>query len=564
MTGTLADGKQVFSTLKDESFSAGNRTADDVRRGPCAGHPRGRGEFTDDFSADSLQLTIDRRDDGRSTRRYDVLGDRVTMANTGSAEERGRTELGTRGRSDFISARVSMSSESELPEGGRAAGIELSAWLYNTVQDEGAGSVENDGYAQFRIRTDGVQAGASVCLFRARADDSLEGAGLFDGRTCGNFDGFEPELDTEYTLSITVDREAGTVSFAADELTIEASLGQSVFTPFRSRQSVEVVHEAASGQAVGSVHAISTANVSQDFATTPPLIGPYRPIFDAERPGRRIGTVDGRARLETTSTDENAARLGVTAFGDSDTIGATLELSNASTVADRERSEATVSVGAFLYNDSMAGSPNGNEGSVWSSVQIVARTDRMPVIRYCLFRSNDAAFRDVTGLLGDAGELCLPIGDAAFDTEYVASVAIDRDAGAIVWAVDGVERRHIISTPINALGEDQQSLRIGATAIDGATAIAFVDDFPTEIAGALAEGAGDGGTPAAPGVGDAANGAGSVGSGASADAGASSGGGSGGGCSVTSAGGRDPLLFLLAALAVAGSILRRRALRVTS
>jgi len=163
-------------------------------------------EFTDDFSADSLQLTIDRRDDGRSTRRYDVLGDRVTMANTGSAEERGRTELGTRGPSDFISARVSLSSESELPEGGRAAGIELSAWLYNTVQDEGAGSVENDGYAQFRIRTDGVQAGASICLFRARADDSLEGAGLFDGRTCGNFDGFEPELDTEYTLSITVER----------------------------------------------------------------------------------------------------------------------------------------------------------------------------------------------------------------------------------------------------------------------------------------------------------------------------------------------------------------------
>jgi len=518
-------------------------------------------EFTDDFSEDSLQLTVDRRDDGRSVRRYDVLDDRLMMTVTGSAGERGRAELEARGPSDSVSARVSLSSDTELSDDGRAAGILVGAMLYNTVQDGGAGSSENDGYAEFRIRTDGVEAGSALCIFRVMADGSFEGAGVFDGRTCGDFEGFEPELDTEYTLSITVDRAAGTLRFAADGLTRDVSLGQPVFTPSRNRQTVVVEHEAASGQAVGSVHAVTTDNVSQDFATAPPVIGPYRPIFDAERLGRRVGTVDGRARLETTAAAGDSARLGVTAFGDSDTIGATLELSSESVVTDGERTEASVSVGAFFYNDSMAGSPNGNEGSVFSSVQVQTRADRMPRLLHCLFRSDDAAFQEVTGLLGDAGEFCLPIGDAAFDTEHVASVAIDRDAGDIVWTVDGVERRHTITTPINALGEDRQSLRIGVTAIDGVTAIGFVDDFTTNIAGASVGGTegGDmtGGTPSEPGGEDVAGGDGSTDGGT--DVGGST---ASGGCSVMSRGERDPLLLLLAALAIGASILRRGVWRI--
>ena len=440
-------------------------------------------EFADDFSTESLRFTVDRRTDDRSVRSYEVLEDRVVMtAAATSNDDQGQADLDAWGRSDSITARISLDSVDLPVDRDADAKARIAGTFYNEMAD---GGNIGDVYIQLRLRArgDGSRE-ASICVDR-ELEDGSEGVLLFENGSanCESFPDFVPEFGTPYTLSVSVDREAGMLTWSVDDMERSVALGQPVFMPARDRRSVQVTQEGTPGEAVASVYSIATDNYAQDFALEAPAIGPYRPFFDLENPGRTLAVVDGRARLEVTSGVDGDERLALPVIGDSDRIEATLELSSESTIAgtsaDGEEASVDVSLGGTFYNDTAEGGFNENEGNVFSEV-FIGLDEGDPTLRYCMFRSNTADFSDTNALVAVGDDDCAEIGvAAAFDTPYPVAIELDRDAGLMRFTVSETERTHTIATPIYSPESDRRFIRARARAQRGSTVVAYVDDYRT-------------------------------------------------------------------------------------
>jgi len=443
-------------------------------------------EFADDFSTESLRFTVDRRTDDRSVRSYEVLEDRVVMtAAATSNDDQGQADLDAWGRSDSITARISLDSVDLPVDRDADAKARIAGTFYNEMADGGSNGNIGDVYIQLRLRArgDGSRE-ASICVDR-ELEDGSEGVLLFENGSanCESFPDFVPEFGTPYTLSVSVDREAGMLTWSVDDMERSVALGQPVFMPARDRRSVQVTQEGTPGEAVASVYSIATDNYAQDFALEAPAIGPYRPFFDLENPGRTLAVVDGRARLEVTSGVDGDERLALPVIGDSDRIEATLELSSESTIAgtsaDGEEASVDVSLGGTFYNDTAEGGFNENEGNVFSEV-FIGLDEGDPTLRYCMFRSNTADFSDTNALVAVGDDDCAEIGvAAAFDTPYPVAIELDRDAGLMRFTVSETERTHTIATPIYSPESDRRFIRARARAQRGSTVVAYVDDYRT-------------------------------------------------------------------------------------
>jgi len=505
-------------------------------------------DFADDFSAESLRFTVDRRTEDRSVRSYEVREDRVVMtAAATSDDDQGQAELDAWGRSDSITARISLDSVDLPPDRDANVKARIAGTFYNEMADGGSNGNVGDVYIQLRLRArgDGSRE-ASICVDRELEDDS-EGVLLFDDGSagCERFPDFVPELGTPYTLSVAVDREAGMLTWSVDDMERSVSLGQPVFLPARDRRGVQVTQEGTPGEAVASIYSVSTDDYTQDFALEAPVIGPYRPFFDLQNPGRTLSVVDGRARLEVTSGVDGDERLALPVLVDTDRIEATLELSSESTIAgtsaDGEEASVDVSLGGTFYNDTAEGGFNENEGNVFSEV-FIGLDEGAPTLRYCMFRSNTADFSDTNALVAVGDDDCAEIGiAAAYDTPYPVTIELDRDAGLMRFTAGETERTHTIATPIFSPESDRRFIRARARAQNGSTVVAYVDDYRTSADAPLVA---NNGMPATS---------------ADTDSTTSSNGGSGGssGCSIHGdrSGG---LTWLLGLFAAAALVVRRR------
>jgi len=446
-------------------------------------------EFADDFSADSLRLTVDRRLDDRAERTYDILADRIEVSVSATGDDdQGQAELDPWGRSDSIRARVSL-DRVDLPVDRRAdARVRVAGQLWNDTADGGFDGRTGDVYVQVRLRArgDGSRE-ASICVDRENNADGgdNEGVPLFgDGDDCETFPDFVPEFGVPYDIAMSVDRAEGVLTYSVDDMIRSVSLGQPVFVPFDDRRSVQVVQEGVPGITLASIYGVGTDDGFQDFSVDPPVIGPYRPFFDLTRGGRSLDVVDGRARLEVASSEGGDERVSIPVIGESDSIEATLELASASSVAagsdedDDRRLE--MSLGGTLYNDTAAGGFNGDEGSVFATVVLQQLADESLAILFCAYRSNTENFSDTLALLEQDGEDCMDSGiDAALDTAYPVSLVLDRDAGTMTFAAAESEFVYTIATPVFPVAEGRQFIRARARALDGSTAVGFVDDYRT-------------------------------------------------------------------------------------
>jgi len=442
-------------------------------------------EFADDFSAESLRFTVDRRPEDRSVRTYDILDDRIVMTvSATSNDDQGRAELDAWGRSDSITARVSLDSVDLPVDRDADSRLRVAGHFYNEMADGGTNGRVGDVYVQLRLRArgDGSRE-ASICVDR-ELEDGSEGVALFeDGDNCETFPDFVPELGTAYTLSVGVDRAAGTLTWSIDDQVRSVGLGQPVFLPARGRRSVQLTQEGTPGEAIASVYSVGIDGHAQDFTVEAPVIGPYRPFFDLQNRGRTLSVVDGRARLESASADGGDERLSMPVIGDSDRIEATLELSSESTLAgtgtDGEDAPAGISLGGTFYNDTAEGGFNENEGNVFSVI-FVETADGQPELRYCMFRSNTTDFSDSNALLAEGEVSCPDFGIAAdFDTAYPVSIELDRDAGLMRFRAGEIERTHTIATPIFSPESNDRFIRVQARARNGSTAVGYADDFRT-------------------------------------------------------------------------------------
>lgn len=527
-------------------------------------------EFADDFSAESLRFTVDDRpDEDRQTRSYEILDDRVrmTLSATGEDNQAG-AEIDAWGRSDLLTARISL-DEVNLPPGDEPeARIRIGGQFWNDMADGGFDGRTGDVFVQLQLRMygDGTQD-ARLCVDRETQADSgdSEGVPLFEGgANCDFFDDVVLELGAEYTLSVSVDRAAGVLTYSIDDDVRTVSLGQPVFTPAFDRRGVQFAQGGVPGRAVASVHAIGTDDYFQNFPTDPPVIGPYRPFFDLERAGTSLFVVDGRARFEVASSAEEQGRINLIAQGESDRIEAVLELSSESTFVAGPDGDTEPTARAYLgftsYNDTAEGGFNANEGNVFAAIELNRYANGMPLIEYCLVRSNTADFSDTLDLLADGGRDCTDSGiEAALDTPYAATLELDREAGTMRFAVNESELVYPIATPIFPVEDGRFFIGTGPRAFNGSNAIVYVDDYRTSPDAPLVSGAASPvGTGDEPDVQDPDPTTAGEGTGTLDTANGSSG---GGGCSIGGHGG-DGMTWLLGLLATAAIVLRRRCVRV--
>ena len=520
-------------------------------------------EFADDFSVDSLRFTVDERQDDRSERSYDLLDDRITMTVSAiSDDDQGDTFLDAWGRSDSLTARVSMDSV-DLPVDRDARGsIRIGGQFWNDTADGGFDGRTGDVFVQLRLqfRGDG-SASAGICIDRTNDpdDNDSEGVPLFNnGDNCEDFEELVPQFGSDYTLSLSVDRAAGILTYSIDDDVRTVSLGQPVFVPASDRRSVQVTQERAPGQAVGSVYAIGNDEYFQDFASDRPVIGPYRPFFDLENGGRTLSVEDGRARFEVESEDENNERLSLQVFGETEQIEATLELSSESTLitgtGDVGEQRLQMSLGGTFYNDTAEDGFNGSEGHVFAVVDLFQAVDGELSIQYCIFRSSNEDFSDAVALLQQGEDECMDSGVAAeFDTPYPTSLTLDRDAGTLTFTAGESEFVHTIATPIFSVPEDRQFIRARARAWNGSTTIGYVDDYRTSADAPLVSSTSTSDSV----ITDGAEGSAVTVTSDNSDVTADSGGSSGGGCSISGRGG-DGVTWALGLLAACAIGIRRK------
>jgi len=382
--------------------------------------------------------------------------------------------LKSAGRTDSVSARVSLSSDIRLPLDRDAhARIGLQSPLWNTTQDYGFD--DNVGDVRVRVylelRGDGERV-ARACTDVQIGGNDNESLDLFDGNNCVNFNAFE-SLDTEYTLSMSVNRETSMLTVSVDDESYEVSTNGTAYQPAEQRIEINNRHEASSGRAVGLVHALSTDNFTDDFAGTVPVIAPYRPLYATQNRGSTVEVVDGRLVLRHDSEfgDENAPRF--VSGNPSDYVAATVEISSESRAGE---GRMDVGVGGQMYNDIADKGVNGQEGAVYAATQLVVNDDGEAFVEYCAFRSNTSDFSDTTQIIGDDPENCPRFAEPMMmDKPYRVSIAIDRERGVIVYGVNDETVEHTVTTGVFTPFNYFQGTR--ANAKGGSAVVAYADDL---------------------------------------------------------------------------------------
>lgn len=438
-------------------------------------------DFVDDFSQPTALLSFDPdRRDNELSGEYGIAfidnGLMIEAAEPGGDDCCSTGRLRVQDRTDFLSARVLISSDSRIPVEGRASSsIRIEGTWYNDTQDFGFDDRGGDVHVQSNIQINGNGAReASFCFSRDTGDGNNEDLNLFDGGNCGFFDVL-PEFDTEYELSIALDREAATMTFTLDDESQVIDLVGPVFEAERSDRAVSVQHRGNSGRSVGSLFSITTDSTTIDFTNGETLIAPYRPHFSSQYEGREVAVVDGRLRLAIDSAVAEGNEPRFISRNPSEHVSANVEISSESRL---DGGLVFIGVGGDMYNDIMDGGrgPNDSEGAVFGIVNMVMNDDGEDYFEYCAFRSNASDFSDATELLGTDGETCPRFTSVPeLDTPVTLVLSVDRELGVMTFSAGDETAEFTITTERFIPHSFFNGLRVRAS--DGSQLISFADNL---------------------------------------------------------------------------------------
>ena len=379
-------------------------------------------------------------------------------------------------KTDLLEAVVSLSSESRFEPGNTGAEIQIRATFFNDTQEYGFNEREGDLEAALKIQYEGDGRRRFRVQLRRRDAEGSTGDNLLDGLA-----EFEegiaaqvPELDQPYKLTLAIDRESGVLRYGLDDQITEYQIPTGVFLPSQRRVLVSVNHYRGTGVAVGKIHSIRTDTIDEDFSNGLPVLAPYAPTWNAQRPGRLAEVVDGRLRLEADGNLTTGRDPGLEVLGASDYVGAELELSSESVIAADGR--VHVEVHGILYNDLPDGQqPDSSEGRVFSAVRLTADGNGERFVQHCAYRSNTADFSDSTELFGGDADNCPRFNLVPeLDTTYEAFIKLDREAATLTYGFGGETVVYNIATSI---GNARPFNGVRARATDNSKVVALVDNL---------------------------------------------------------------------------------------
>lgn len=436
-------------------------------------------DFIDNFSANTQKLVFDPSGDERGDYGVAFINNALTLeaATTDPENCCAEARLRIQEDTDFVLARVSLSSETSLPvEDDARALIRIVGNWYNDTQDGGFDDRGGEVYVQLRLRQRGDgRREASFCFTRRNGDGTSEELNVVNGESCGSFERI-PDLDTQYDLSIELDRDAATMTLGFADETRVIELGGPVFNAQRAEKSIEVQHEGESGRAVGHIHSLTTESETIDFESNPPVIAPYRPVYAASSAGRSVDVVDGRLRLEVDSAiggDSNQPRF--VSRSPSEFVQAVLDISSESRT---DGGLIRLGVGGHMYNDLMNGGlgSDNSEGAVYASVNMVMNDEGEDYAEYCAYRSNTSNFSDVTELVGGLTDGCPKfVTQPSLDIPVKASISLDAAAGVLLFSFGEELISYTITTGIYSPNSYFNGIR--ADARGGSKLVAYADDL---------------------------------------------------------------------------------------
>jgi len=441
-------------------------------------------DYVDDFSTPTMRYGFwDGRDRGEvAVSGSAALGYVEFQVNSEEPDNGNYAEFKVDGSTDSLAAMVSLSSESALPVDSDAqATARIQGTFYNDTADGGIDERLGDIYVslQIRVRGDG-RRDASLYIERRAADGSQDQEyDIPDLIGVGEnvLDSFVPELDTPYTLSLSIDRTMNTLTASIDNVVQTLSMPTEMFTPARSDKQIQISHRGSSGRAVGRIYSITTNNSTTDFSTDFPVLGPYRPAFNADYPGIDVEYEDGRVRMVVDSALTEGRGADLQARGTSDFLGASMMMSSETV---RREGTAAVGIGGLFYNDIAAGGTDGATGSVFATIMLAMKADRdgtpVMVAEYCAFRSLDASFDESDELIGGDTDFC-PRFTTPVMTEiaYDMSIQLDTERKVLIYKLGDEVIEYAITGEIYAPHNQFNGARVRAS--DGALAVGFADNL---------------------------------------------------------------------------------------
>lgn len=500
--------------------------------------------FIDDFSADTSVLGLEQWSDTDSSITYtDGAVELQAHSNRDPNDGGGATSFDIRSVSDTIVVVGALSSDSSTGPGNRnEVSLDVEAILFNDTNDGGDSENTGDIETKIRLIMEGNGRRRIQAEYRRRAaDGNNDRMDVFpDGEDRYNFDGLIPELDRFYTITLQLDRANQQFIYSVDDKSISVPIPGGVFEAASNRVQVRAYQQGTSGRAEIRLHSIEVDDQLFDFQESTPVLAPYRPRYSDEVAGVDTSVVNGRLRMEADGRINAGRDPQMRVRGRSTFVGADIELSSESVVAGDE--SVFVGVSGLLYSE-VDNSDDDSTGSVFATVRLRLDGDGSRYVERCAFRSNDENFDDSDELIGGDPENCTRFNTVPeLDTAYPASIAVNEDAKTLTFKFADESLVYDITSDIITMLQGFNGVR--ARANDNSKVIAFADNLAfSENPVPLAQSDQNFGNV----VGESLAGESETG-GSTTETGGSSGGGSGGGCSV--GGGGNPVLILLALLAL--------------
>ncbi|MFK7857805.1 MAG: hypothetical protein AB8B64_03220 [Granulosicoccus sp.] len=439
-------------------------------------------DFIDDFTVDSRQFGFnDNTQQGDSGIGYSMGGIELRANSAPEFSQRGNySELYINGDTQAIAASVSLSSASSLPADPDArATVRVQGSLIRDNLDFEPNDRTGDIYSsvEFSLRGDGRRRISYYVSRRVEGGDD-ERIDILDGEDGGVFEEFTPALDTVYELGIRFDAERNSLIFSVDDMIREFALPWQAFQAAQNDAIVQVQHNGSSGRAIGSLFSVETDSVTENFIASIPLMGPYRPAFEARFRSQSVQVIDGRLRLSSDArvTGHRPARL--IGRGTSDYIGANLMLSSESIIAANDAGEGQIEgrVGALVYRTQAFDDPSNNTGNVYASLSLVSTSTGETFAEYCAFESTDHNFDSSRELIGGDAENCPRFNaPVLLDTEYPVSISFDKEARSLVFSIGSEQATYDIRDEIIATQDGFQGPQARASGLS--QAVVFVDDL---------------------------------------------------------------------------------------
>ncbi len=383
---------------------------------------------------------------------------------------------------DYLEATQLISSESVLGtdrDGNINSRIETR--LYNDQAEGGNGTYLGDVIAelQVRLRADGRRQ-LEYCLFRRTNDEGSESEGILDDGDFCNDLALVPEFDIPIRTSIGLDREAGTITFRADNQIYVQSLAGPFFEPMNRNASITVnggvgsdpvvlidtVRTAADATTATEDAAGATAEAFPEpgepptgdstilnplAATTPTLdfiddfsidTSGYAFDTDNDRGVYGIAVTGGAAQLEAASTDPEdcCASARIRLSNSTDFLAAKVSLSSDSSIPPGRFSRAMVRVSGQFYNEiadgGLEGAADERAGDVFVQNRIYLENDGRRRAQACVDRRLEDSSNQGVDLFD--GDNCI-VFDAIpeLDTIYELSIDLDRENSMLTLGFDG-------------------------------------------------------------------------------------------------------------------------------